>query len=105
MPQLDHEDKNGYNIQNFDISYLVDRAKHLKISPQVLKFSRIANALCRVRSTTFSSAQMGTRQNKLVDLDGRIVFDVFQVKILVFWYLSYIVFRLSCAITSCEVTV
>lgn len=77
--EVDPDIITGYNIQNFDITYLVDRAKHLKISPQVLKIGRVANALCRVRSTTFSSAQMGTRQNKQVDLDGRIVFDVFQV--------------------------
>jgi DNA polymerase delta subunit 1 len=77
--EVDPDVITGYNIQNFDISYLVDRAKHLKISPQVLKIGRVANAMCRVHSSTFSSAQMGTRQTKQVSLDGRIVFDVFQV--------------------------
>lgn len=77
--EVDPDIITGYNIQNFDFSYLVDRAKHLKISPQVLKFSRLKNAMCRVYSSTFASNQMGKRVNKQVDLDGRIVFDVYQV--------------------------
>lgn len=69
----------GYNIQNFDLTYLIERAQTLKISSQVLKISRIAGEMCSARNATFSSAQMGTRTNKIVDINGRVVFDVYQV--------------------------
>jgi DNA polymerase delta subunit 1 len=77
--EIDPDILTGYNIQNFDIPYIMDRAKVLKVGDYVSTISRILYAKCRIRSATFSSAQMGTRTNKIIDLDGRIIFDVFQV--------------------------
>lgn len=77
--EVDPDILTGFNIQNFDISYIIDRAKHLKIENYVLKLTRVVSSSCRMRSNTFSSAQMGTRQTKLIDIDGRVVFDVYQV--------------------------
>uniref|UniRef100_A0A1I7RME4 DNA polymerase delta catalytic subunit n=1 Tax=Bursaphelenchus xylophilus TaxID=6326 RepID=A0A1I7RME4_BURXY len=69
----------GYNVQNFDIPYVLDRAKILKVEQYVSKFGRVRDQISKVREATLSSAQMGTRTNKITTIDGRIVFDVFQV--------------------------
>ncbi|KAG9342853.1 hypothetical protein JZ751_015060 [Albula glossodonta] len=57
----------GYNIQNFDFPYLLNRAAALKGIKSVLKASRIA------------SKQMGRRENKTVNMEGRVQFDVLQI--------------------------
>ncbi|KAF2014828.1 hypothetical protein BU24DRAFT_423744 [Aaosphaeria arxii CBS 175.79] len=68
----------GYNISNFDFPYLLDRAKHLKAG----KFpflSRLRNVQSRAESTNFSSKQMGNRDTKSTNTNGRIQLDLLQV--------------------------
>ncbi len=53
----------GYNINNFDLPYLLNRAKHLGLK----RFSflgRVATAASTVRETVLQSKQMGKRENK-----------------------------------------
>uniref|UniRef100_A0A914HJ83 DNA polymerase n=1 Tax=Globodera rostochiensis TaxID=31243 RepID=A0A914HJ83_GLORO len=69
----------GYNIQNFDLPYILDRARHLKIDKSVCLLSRVRGAMCRQRDAAMQSKQMGNRVNKLVSMDGRIIFDVLQL--------------------------
>ncbi|KAL3067979.1 hypothetical protein niasHT_037969 [Heterodera trifolii] len=69
----------GYNIQNFDLPYILDRAKHLKIDKTVCLLSRIRGSMCRQRDAAMQSKQMGNRVNKFVSMDGRIIFDVLQL--------------------------
>uniref|UniRef100_A0A8C6KII3 DNA polymerase n=1 Tax=Nothobranchius furzeri TaxID=105023 RepID=A0A8C6KII3_NOTFU len=52
----------GYNIQNFDFPYLLNRAAALKKSPSF-----------------FQSKQMGRRENKTINMEGRVQFDLLQV--------------------------
>lgn len=72
----------GYNVQNFDIPYLLDRATALdkKSKRQRLsKFShwgRIRNAPAKMRDTTFQSAAYGKRNNVETTIDGRVIFDM-----------------------------
>jgi DNA polymerase delta subunit 1 len=68
----------GYNITNFDIPYLLDRAAHLKVNDFAM-LGRIANSITKARDTIFSSKAYGTRESKTFNLDGRLLFDLIQV--------------------------
>jgi DNA polymerase delta subunit 1 len=67
----------GYNIVGFDIPYLVDRARTLKVDI-FSHLGRIKGQRCRVKKTTFSSAQTGVRESNEITIEGRVIFDVFQ---------------------------
>jgi DNA polymerase delta subunit 1 len=80
----------GYNVQNFDIPYLLDRAATLakkqhqqckgRTIPNSLsnfaQWGRIKNVLSRMRDTTFQSSAHGRRNNVETTIDGRVVFDM-----------------------------
>jgi DNA polymerase delta subunit 1 len=66
----------GYNITNFDLPFLVERAKVLGVN-DFPYFGR-THSECIVKETTFSSRAYGKRENKATGVDGRVTFDVFQ---------------------------
>eukprot|EP00536_Pseudo-nitzschia_multiseries_P004490 jgi/Psemu1/188144/e_gw1.74.117.1 len=73
----------GYNVQNFDIPYLLDRAETLgkgKHGNQTIKgfaqWGRIRNSKARMRETTFQSAAYGKRNNVETTIEGRVTFDM-----------------------------
>ncbi|XP_052189553.1 DNA polymerase delta catalytic subunit [Diospyros lotus] len=68
----------GYNICKFDLPYLIQRADVLGISEFPI-LGRIRNSRVRVKDTTFSSRQYGTRESKEVTVEGRVQFDLLQV--------------------------
>lgn len=68
----------GYNINNFDIPYLVDRAVALGVT-NFTSVTRLNHEPLRVKDMTFSSNQTGKRESKEITVAGRIVLDVFQV--------------------------
>lgn len=68
----------GYNIVNFDIPYLLDRAKKLKLD-EFSNLTRLAHQKVSIKDATFSSNQTGTRESKEINLHGRVVFDMIQV--------------------------
>ncbi|XP_052407697.1 DNA polymerase delta catalytic subunit isoform X2 [Carassius gibelio] len=67
----------GYNIQNFDLPYLLNRAATLKVSlfPYL---GRVWGCKSVLRDSTFQSKQMGRRENKIVNMEGRVQFDLLQ---------------------------
>ncbi|EXB40942.1 DNA polymerase delta catalytic subunit [Morus notabilis] len=67
----------GYNICKFDTPYLIERAETLGISEFPI-LGRIRNSRVRVKDTTFSSRQYGTRESKEVTIEGRVQFDLLQ---------------------------
>ncbi|TYK07460.1 DNA polymerase delta catalytic subunit [Cucumis melo var. makuwa] len=67
----------GYNICKFDLPYLIERAEALKI-PEFPLLGRIRNSKVRVKDTTFSSRQLGTRESKEITVEGRVQFDLLQ---------------------------
>ncbi|XP_051126650.1 DNA polymerase delta catalytic subunit [Andrographis paniculata] len=67
----------GYNICKFDLPYLIQRAEVLGIAEFPI-LGRIQNSRVRVKDTTFSSRQMGTRESKEVTIEGRVQFDLLQ---------------------------
>jgi DNA polymerase delta subunit 1 len=68
----------GYNIVNFDLVYLRDRAAALRLE-EFGHFSRVREKKVGVKEAKFSSAQTGSRESKEWFIDGRIIFDVYQV--------------------------
>ncbi|VDD80869.1 unnamed protein product [Mesocestoides corti] len=68
----------GYNMQNFDLPYLVNRCAHLKVASFPF-LGRVLGSKSIVRESMIHSKQMGRRENKYVSIDGRIQFDLLQV--------------------------
>lgn len=67
----------GYNTTNFDLPYLLDRAKAFGLD-KFPYFGRMVNIKQEIRDTTFSSRAYGTRENKVVNIDGRMQLDLLQ---------------------------
>lgn len=68
----------GYNIANFDFPYLLDRARHLKLT-RFPYWSRIKSIQSVAKDTNFSSKQMGNRDTKATNTNGRIQLDLLQL--------------------------
>lgn len=73
----------GYNVQNFDIPYILDRAdtlsKDKRIKSKMVdfkKWGRIKGVNARMKDTTFQSAAYGKRNNVETTIDGRVIFDM-----------------------------
>lgn len=67
----------GYNIANFDLPYLLDRAKALGVR-DFPYFGRLSNVQQEVKDSHFSSRAYGTRENKVVNIEGRMQLDLLQ---------------------------
>ncbi|KAH7292764.1 hypothetical protein KP509_29G084300 [Ceratopteris richardii] len=75
--ELDPDIIIGYNICKFDLPYLIERAEALKIVEFPI-LGRIRNSCVRVKDTSFSSRQYGTRESKEILIEGRVQFDLLQ---------------------------
>ena len=78
MQQVDPDILTGYNIINFDLPYLLNRARALK----AIRFpflGRIGGVATTMRTATFESKAYGKRENKVISIEGRIQFDLLQV--------------------------
>ncbi|OCH91039.1 hypothetical protein OBBRIDRAFT_887287 [Obba rivulosa] len=67
----------GYNMANFDLPYLFDRAKTLK-ADKFPMLGRMINAKAATKETHFSSKAFGQRDSKETALDGRLQIDMLQ---------------------------
>ena len=65
----------GYNINNFDLPYLLNRAKTLKVA-NFNYLGRIKDVQSVVKESVLQSKQMGRRENKNVNMEGRCAFDL-----------------------------
>ena len=68
----------GYNIANFDMPYLLDRAKHLDLN-RFSYWTRLSNVKSEAKESNFSSKQMGNRDTKATNTNGRLQVDLLQV--------------------------
>ena len=68
----------GYNISNFDFPYLLDRAAHLKVG-RFPYWSRLKNVKSMAKESNFSSKQMGNRDTKATNTNGRLQLDLLQL--------------------------
>lgn len=67
----------GYNIVNFDLPYLINRAKTLKLE-KFPYFGRLFNAKQEIKDSIFSSRAYGTRESKVINTEGRMQLDLLQ---------------------------
>lgn len=68
----------GYNIVNFDLPYLLDRAKQLKV-PDFPLLGRMVGQSTTMRKTQMSSSAFGTHESRSFSMHGRVVFDMLQL--------------------------
>ncbi|CAG9783630.1 unnamed protein product [Diatraea saccharalis] len=76
--ELDPDIITGYNINNFDLPYLINRAKHLKVTSFDF-LGRIKNIRSVIKDSVLQSKQMGRRENKSINFEGRVPFDLLLV--------------------------
>lgn len=67
----------GYNINNFDFPYLLDRAKHLKLK-EFDFLGRILNSRSVVKETV-TQTKIGKRTYKSINFEGRVPYDMLMV--------------------------
>ncbi|XP_066943072.1 DNA polymerase delta catalytic subunit [Macrobrachium rosenbergii] len=68
----------GYNINNFDLPYLLNRANHLK--SQTFPFlGRVKSIRSVIKDAVLQSKQMGRRENKSINTEGRCQIDLLMV--------------------------
>ncbi|ROW15394.1 hypothetical protein VPNG_02415 [Cytospora leucostoma] len=78
LEKVDPDIITGYNIANFDFPYLLDRAKALKCKGFEY-WSRIPTVRSVSKETNFSSKQMGNRDTKATNTNGRLQLDLLQL--------------------------
>nr|BCB92280.1 DNA polymerase delta catalytic subunit [Cyclestheria hislopi] len=76
--EVDPDIITGYNICNFDLPYLLNRARTLKRSGFDF-LGRIKDKRSVIKETVIQSKQMGRRENKSINIEGRIQFDLLLV--------------------------
>jgi DNA polymerase delta subunit 1 len=79
LQQVDPDVMIGYNISNFDLPYLIDRARHSKLDDSFPFLGRIRQSKTLVKSTTFASKAFGQRDSKETTIEGRLQLDMLQV--------------------------
>ncbi|ORY71699.1 DNA polymerase family B [Pseudomassariella vexata] len=78
LDKVDPDLITGYNISNFDFPYLLDRAKHLKLNGFEY-WTRLPSVKSVSKETNFSSKQMGNRDTKATNTNGRLQLDLLQL--------------------------
>lgn len=71
----------GYNIFNFDIPYLMDRAKHpdIRVNEKFYYMSKLKNYKCKMVTKNLSSSALGDNKLNYIDSIGRIPIDLMKV--------------------------
>lgn len=77
LEKVDPDIITGYNIANFDFPYLLDRAKHLKVRGFEYWSRTMVKSVSK--DTNFSSKQMGNRDTKATNTNGRLQLDLLQL--------------------------
>ena len=68
----------GYNIANFDLWYLINRALALNLYAFTY-LGRIKHKKTEIKEKTVTTQAFGTRENKCVCIPGRVIFDMYPV--------------------------
>lgn len=75
VKRVDPDIITGYNVVNFDLPYLLNRAAALKVLPFSL-LGRVRDEKSTISNTTFQSRAYGKRENKVINIAGRVQFDL-----------------------------
>jgi len=78
--EVDPDIITGYNINNFDAPYLINRATHLHVR-NFQFLGRVRNIQSTIRETILQSKQMGKRENKVINIEGRVQLDLLHILI------------------------
>ena len=78
IQRVDPDIITGYNINNFDLTYLIKRVEHLECDEQFY-LSRIKNLKSTVTSKTFQNKQIGRITNNVINVEGRCILDVINI--------------------------
>lgn len=78
LVQVDPDVIIGYNIANFDFPYLLDRAANLEL-PKFPFWSRLLRTKSQAKKRNISSKQMGNRETKEINTNGRLQLDLLQL--------------------------
>lgn len=78
LQEADPDIITGYNIGNFDLCYLMNRANKIK-AHQFPYLGRLIGEKSRIKDTTFSSRAYGRRDTKSISSIGRVQLDMLQV--------------------------
>eukprot|EP00486_Rosalina_sp_Unknown_P012192 CAMPEP_0201594458 /NCGR_PEP_ID=MMETSP0190_2-20130828/191769_1 /ASSEMBLY_ACC=CAM_ASM_000263 /TAXON_ID=37353 /ORGANISM="Rosalina sp." /LENGTH=750 /DNA_ID=CAMNT_0048054083 /DNA_START=795 /DNA_END=3044 /DNA_ORIENTATION=- len=76
--KLDPDILTGYNIVNFDIPYLINRANYLNVSNFVY-LGRQRNTKSVIKESSFSSRAYGSSKSKDINISGRVQMDLLPV--------------------------
>lgn len=76
--QIDPDIITGYNIQNFDLGYLLNRAKTLHCG-SFPYLGRIPTIQTQAKKVVLQSQQLGKRENLDINIEGRVQFDLILV--------------------------
>ncbi|KAJ9085306.1 DNA-directed DNA polymerase delta [Entomophthora muscae] len=68
----------GYNTTNFDLPYVLDRAHALGLD-DFPYLGRVRNIRTTVKESHFSSKAYGSRDTKVINMEGRLQLDMLQV--------------------------
>lgn len=74
--QLDPDIITGYNINNFDLPYLLNRAEKLKVE-KLKKLSKIKTTVTRIKHSKGKSKSFKNRDFIDLKIEGRIILDMF----------------------------
>jgi DNA polymerase delta subunit 1 len=80
IQEVDPDFITGYNTQNFDFPYIIDRANFLQIN-NFAKLGRLINTISKVRDQTSNIKALGMRESKDTNIEGRVQLDMMQVVI------------------------
>ena len=75
VKKVDPDIITGYNVVNFDLPYLLNRAAALKVYPFSF-LGRVREEKSTISNTTFQSRAYGKRENKVINIAGRVQFDL-----------------------------
>ncbi|KAH7033452.1 DNA polymerase delta catalytic subunit [Microdochium trichocladiopsis] len=78
IEKVDPDVITGYNIANFDFPYLLDRASALK-AKGFEYWGRLPSVKSAHKKANFSSKQMGNRESKETNTNGRLQLDLLQL--------------------------
>ena len=76
--EVDPDIITGYNVQNFDLYYLLNRAKALRVD-RLPFLGRLTNVKTTEKRVVLQSNQLGRRENKEINMEGRVIFDLLLV--------------------------
>jgi DNA polymerase elongation subunit (family B) len=81
MQREDPDIYTGYNIVNFDIPYLFERANHkdIKVNEKFFHLSKLKDRRCKMITKNLSSSALGDNKLNYIDAIGRIPIDLMKV--------------------------